>query len=168
MFRLILEKIIIFSLIFAFTFVVSFKSGQTYQDREQEFKDNIIEIMDKYNYVEDDNLTWDYRFVKDNNEVTYNVDITPKKVKISKIGITINFSNEVDLKEIYNFFNEIYSDDEVNYQTEIEKLYTNLVNNVNDENFKSLNDDRQVTLNVKKATSDEDMYELTCSINFFE
>ena len=52
MLKLILERIIVFGLIFALGFAFSSNAGKKYQNLEQNFKNDITQVMDKYNYIE--------------------------------------------------------------------------------------------------------------------
>ena len=167
MVKLILERIIVFGLIFSLGFAISSKEGKNYQNNEQNFKNDLTQLMNKYNYVETDKSIWDYRFIKGNNEITYEVTINPQKVKVKKIKIKINFTNLDEIYDDYNVLKEIYSDDVVDFQKETDKLYTEFENTGEKQSFQDLNSKRQIAIWIKKSEDKENVIELNCHITLF-
>ena len=167
MVKLILERIIVFGLIFSLGFAISSKEGKIYQNNEQNFKNDLTQLMNKYNYVETDKSIWDYRFIKGNNEITYEVTINPQKVKVKKIKIKINFTNLDEIYDDYNVLKEIYSDDVVDFQKETDKLYTEFLNNKEEQRFQEYDDKREIAISINNSSDIENAYELTYIITIF-
>ncbi len=167
MLKLILERIIVFGLIFALGFAFSSNAGKKYQNLEQNFKNDITQVMDKYNYIEADKSIWDYRFVNGNNEITYEVTINPQQVKVKEIHQKINFTDLVELTQNYELLREIYTDDTVNYAIETEKLYTEFLNTKEEQRFHEYDNKREISIAIENSTDIENTYELNYQIRFF-
>lgn len=167
MLKLVLERIIVYGLIFALGFVLSSKDGEKYQNLEQNFKNDIMQVMNRYNYIEVDKSIWDYRFVNGNNEITYEVTINPQRVKVKEIKQKINFTNLAELNQNYELLKEIYYDDEVNFQTETEKLYMAFLNTKEEQRFHEFDNKREISIAIENSTGIENTYELNYRITIF-
>lgn len=167
MLKLILERIIVFGLIFSLGFAISSKEGKNYQSVEQNFKSDLVQLMNKYNYVETDKSIWDYRFINGNNEITYEVTKNPQEVKVKKINIKIKFTNLDELNENYKLLKEIYRENEVDFQIETMNLYAEFLNTKEEQRFQEYDNKREIVISVNNSSENDNTYELNYRITIF-
>lgn len=175
--RIIIERLVIYTLAFCFCLTLSIYQGAKSADLEQKFKNNVATIMKKYNYVKDADsyygpdvgstyIDTGLTYIKDNNTIEYDYNVYDDGVETDLIRIRLYLNYTDDLENIFLLLKDVYGEDVSIYQKELQELIQKFAETGEEQHFSNLNSDRQIVFNVEAAEAIENDYYLYSSINY--
>lgn len=165
--RIVIEKVLVYTLGFLFCFITSLNQGTNSSNAKQDFLNNISSTMRNYNYIETECLTCDLKYIKDDNSIKFKYFVNIEDVKIKTIDAEFNLNYSSNLNSIYLLLSEIYSDNISTYSNKIQKMIDDYTKTGKEQMWQDLNNDRQLTIRINKTTSAEKDYQLYYSIIAF-
>ena len=158
--RIILERLVVFSIACLFLFTSASNESKEIQNIEDSLVSDIANLMEKYNYEKEDTIVFDLQYTQDNNRIYYDYDITSEEIKSLSITAHINVKFEDDLNSTYEFLNALSKKNISIYDNEIQDMVNNFISTGEEQEISKTVDNRNLIFIIRNSNFDEDDYEL--------
>lgn len=169
--RIIIEKLLIYSIAFVVLYLASASAGTKITKMEDEYRKNIYEVMEEYNYIEQKpyrpSIVDELVFLQGDNRVDIEYYVNEQELILRNLFVVIDLDYSDNLSETYSFLNKLYNEDVTKYDNEIKQMIANYTEKNEEQFFEDLDKDRQLILRINKPKSDEKGFQLYYVINYF-